>query len=202
MPLFAPRSRDPRIRSNRVSAPGARVAALRRSTRIANWAAVLGLAFAAFVVFPSPVPGSGGPPSDVTVEDARVVMLPRRRDRWAAYLTLCNNGQAPVRLLGAETPLAARVEILEAATEAPAAPDRPREGGLVIPPGGSVVLGPGALYLALIDPATILRGGDRFPLTLRFADGGELTVVVSVDAVGGAPLHEGPLVVPPETPRP
>ncbi len=131
---------------------------------------------------------------DVVVEDARAVLLPRQRGRWAGYLTIRNNGQAPARLVGASTPVAARVEIHETATEAPAAPDRRRES-VVIPTGGAVSFGPGGLYLALFDPVMSLHGGDRFLLTLRF-DGGDVTAILSVDAVGGSPLGEGPLVVP------
>jgi copper(I)-binding protein len=101
-----------------------------------------------------------------------------------------------------ETSVATRAEIFEAATEAPVAPYRPREDGVVVPPGGSLAVGPGGLYLSPVDPVASLRGGDRFPLTPRFAEGCDMTVIVSVDAVGGAPLCEGPHVAPSDAPRP
>lgn len=181
-------------------ARGTRAAVPGSAARAAKCAVILALAFAAQVL---PLPrawGAGGAPVDVAVEDARAVLLPRQRGRWAGYLTLRNNGQAPALLLGASTPLAARVEIHETATESPAAPDR-RWESVVVPPGGAVSFGPGGLYLALFDPVMGLRGGDRFPLTLRF-DGGDVTAVLSVDAVGGSPLGEGPFVVPDGTRSP
>lgn len=194
MTLPGQRRRASRATRGRDGARDTRAAVPRPAARAAKWAAVLALVFAAQV---SPDPrawGAGGAPLDVAVEDARAVLLPRQRGRWAGYLTLRNNGQATARLVGASTPLAARVEIHETATESPVAPDRRRES-VVLPPGGAVSFGPGGLYLALFDPVTNLRGGDRFPLTLRFT-GGDVTAILSVDAVGGSPLGEGPLVVP------
>ncbi len=195
MTLPEQRRRASRATRGRDGARDAGAAVSQPAARATKWAAVLALVFAAQV---SPDPrawGAEGAPLDVAVEDARAVLLPRQRGRWAGYLTLRNNGQAPARLVGgASTPLAARVEIHETATESPVAQDRRRES-VVVPPGGAVSFGPGGPYLALLDPVTNLRGGDRFPLTLRFT-GGDVTAILSVDAVGGSPLGEGPLVVP------
>lgn len=191
-PSRATRRRDG-ARGTRAVVPGL-------AARAAKWAAVLALAFAAHASTGPRAWSAEGAPPDVAVEDARAVLLPRQRGRWAGYLTLRNNGQTPARLVGASTPLAARVEVYETATESPAAPDRRRES-VVVPPGGAVSLGPGGLYFALFDPVMNLRGGDRFPLTLHFT-GGDVTAILSVDAVGGSPLGEGPLVVPDGARRP
>ena len=202
MTLVAPHPCGPQALSSHDGPCAAGVAPPGRSTRPVAWVATLGLALAAFAASPPPASATERPQLSVVMEDARVVLLPWRRDRWAAYPTLRNNGRTPVRLIGAETPVAARAEIFEAATEAPVALYRPREDGVVVPPGGSLSLGPGGRYLALVDPVATLRGGDRFPLTLRFAEGDDMTVIVSVNAVGGAPLGEGPLVAPSGAPRP
>jgi periplasmic copper chaperone A len=171
----------------RAGAPGLAVPATGRRTALAL----------SFAVLASPVPqawGADGPPPDVSVEDARVVLLPRRRGRWAGYMTLRNKGHSPARLVGANTPLAARVQIHETATESPVAPDR-RRRSIIVPPGGAELFTPGGLYLAFSNPVKRLCGGDRFHVTLRFP-GGNVTSIFFVDAIGGSPLGEGPVVVP------
>ncbi len=95
----------------------------------------------------------------------------------AAYCVLAVKGDATDTLSSAETPIAERVELRNAAGEA--------VPGIEIAPGHPVVLRPGKPYLALMGLKQPLRRGDSFPMTLRFDIGGEITVTVMVENVPG-----------------
>ena len=53
-----------------------------------------------------------------------------------------------------------------------------------VKPGETVVLKPGALHLMLVGLKAPLREGERFPVILRFARAGEVTIQVSVGKAG------------------
>ncbi|GAB5602792.1 copper chaperone PCu(A)C [Thermus sp. FJN-A] len=102
----------------------------------------------------------------------------------AAYLTLENRGKTPVRLVGAETGVAERVSFHQDYRE--------QRGGQVvlgmrplphvdIPPGGKVVFRPGGYHLMLEGLKRPLKTGEKVELTLRFADGTRLKVILPVE---------------------
>ena len=95
----------------------------------------------------------------------------------AAYCVLAIKGEGGDRLLGAETPVAERVELRNAAGEAVHA--------IEIESRRPAVLRPGKLYLALVGLRQSLRLGESFPLTLRFDLAGEITVTVMVENAPG-----------------
>ena len=95
----------------------------------------------------------------------------------AAYSVLAIKGDAADTLSGAETPIAQRVELRNAAGEA--------VHGIEIASGRPVVLRPGKDYLALVGLKQPLKLGESFPLTLRFDVAGEITVTVMVENVPG-----------------
>lgn len=99
----------------------------------------------------------------------------------AVFLRLRNPGPEPAWLAAAATPAAARIEVQETVMEFGVPHPRPHAGPVVVPPGGVVSFEPGGLRLALVRPVADLG---RFPLTLRFADGGTRTIVVPVRAIG------------------
>lgn len=102
----------------------------------------------------------------------------------AAYLTLENRGKTPLRLVGAETPVAQRVSLHQDYREQ-------REGHAVlgmrplphldIPPGGKVEFRPGRYHLMLEGLKRPLKAGEKVELTLRFADGTKLKVILPVE---------------------
>ena len=53
---------------------------------------------------------------------------------------------------------------------------------ITIPAGGQVVLKPKDLHVMLMDLATSIEEGEKFPVTLRFEKAGEKTVEVTVKA--------------------
>jgi|SRR5579859_4552507 len=102
---------------------------------------------------------------------------PTSADAGAVYVVLAVKGDAADTLSAAETPIAQRVEVRNAAGEA--------VHGIQIAPKHPVVLRPGKPYLALIGLKQPLKLGDSFPLTLRFDVAGEITVTVMVETTPG-----------------
>lgn len=102
---------------------------------------------------------------------------PTTADLGTVYVVLAIKGDAADTLSAADTPLAQRVELRNAAGEA--------VHGLHIAPKTPVVLRPGKPYLALIGLKHPLKLGDSFPLTLRFDLSGEVTVTVMVENTPG-----------------
>lgn len=92
----------------------------------------------------------------------------------ALFMRLVNNGPSPERLIGASTPVAGTV-IFRAHDGTPLEyydlwPKRPVE------------LAPGRRYIALRDLKGPLALDDTFPVLLRFANAGEITVTAIVEA--------------------
>ncbi len=95
----------------------------------------------------------------------------------AAYGVLAIKGEAADKLSAAQTPIADRVELRNAAGEAVPT--------IEIASKRPVVLRPGKPYLALIGLKQPLKLGESFPLTLRFDIAGEITVTVMVENIPG-----------------
>ena len=100
-----------------------------------------------------------------------------------AYMTLTNRGQADDRLIGAESPKAARVSLHLSSMAGGMMMMQPVTGGLGLPPGRAVALSPGGYHLMLEGLKGGLRPGERYPLTVRFAHSPPQTVQVEVRAV-------------------
>ncbi len=90
------------------------------------------------------------------------------------------------RLVGASTPVAATAEVHEMRMEGDVMRMRAVAGGLDLPPGQAVELGPGGFHLMLTRLNRPLALGDSFPVTLSFVDRrgvpGERRVQVQVTA--------------------
>jgi hypothetical protein len=95
----------------------------------------------------------------------------------AAYCVLAIKGNGGDRLIGADTPVAERVELRDAAGEAVPA--------IEIRSGRPVALRPGKPYLALVGLKRALELGESFPLRLRFDLAGEIAVTAMVENVPG-----------------
>ena len=106
----------------------------------------------------------------VTVHDAWVRAAPPTATMSAGYLTLTNATDAPIRVVGAESPQFERVEIHESALHDGVAHMAPVDG-VTVPANGSVTLAPGGLHLMLIGPTQSFAEGDKVILTLDFEDG-------------------------------
>jgi copper(I)-binding protein len=107
-------------------------------------------------------------------------------------LQIRNDGDEPDRLLGGSTPIAERVEVHQSRLIDGQRMMGLLAEGLAIPAGSTVTLEPGSDHLMLIGLQRTLVQGDTFPLTLWFAQAGEVTVTGrvrrKVDAAGVAPI--------------
>lgn len=140
---------------------------------------------------------SGGAPLQVEQPWARA----SNGTTGAAYLRIANRGSAPDRLVGASTPVAEKAEVHENKIENGVMKMR-SVGSIVIGPGQSAVLKPGAEHVMLMGLKQPLKQGESFPLTLKFEKAGDVQVTVHVeragamgaDAAGHGPMqhmHEG-----------
>ena len=131
--------------------------------------------------------------SDPTAMDGRVSF----NDGWvkaadsgmsAAFGELDNGTDHDVRLVSVSTPRAGQVQLHEtAAGEDGTMSMRQKAGGFLVKSGTHHHFEPGADHLMLMDLAQPIHAGDRVPLTLTFADGSRVDVVlVARDFSGGA----------------
>lgn len=101
----------------------------------------------------------------------------------AGYVAIGNAANAPDRLLGAESPLAARVEMHVATMEAEVMKMREAKS-LEVPAKETLELKPGGAHLMFVDLARPFKEGDQVPVTLRFERAGEVTTRFRVARLG------------------
>lgn len=99
------------------------------------------------------------------------------------FLHLRNAGAAPVRVVGASSPVARRVEMHVTTREGDVMRMRQVES-FEIPAGGTFELEPGGAHLMLVDLRRPLAKGERVPLTLELEKGGALQVELRVAEMG------------------
>jgi len=109
------------------------------------------------------------------------------------FMTMINKGDQADRLVGATSPVAARVELHV----------HVHEGGMmrmkqvqdfVIPANGQTVLKPGGGHLMFVDITRPIKEGETIPVTLKFEKAGELKVdypVAGLGAMGPAGAAHG-----------
>lgn len=102
----------------------------------------------------------------------------------AAYFTVSNDGDQPRILVGAASPLCGSLLLHRSAGEGGV--ERMETGEkIAIPAHGEVAFAPGGLHLMCMAPAAGLRPGASVPVSLRFADGTELTASFPVRGATG-----------------
>ena len=105
----------------------------------------------------------------------------------AVFGTLKNSGHEAARLVSATSPVASTVELHEVVTEAGGSSTmRPKDGGFVIPAGGSHALVPGGDHLMLMDLKQPLAVGSDVNITVKFEDGSTLPFTAQVRDFRGA----------------
>jgi copper(I)-binding protein len=98
------------------------------------------------------------------------------------FMTILHQGATEDRLVSATTPIAREVQIHTMNMDGGVMRMRLVEGGLAIPAGGRVVLQPGGLHLMFMELSAPLAAGSTFPVTLRFANAGDIKVEFNVEA--------------------
>jgi copper(I)-binding protein len=97
----------------------------------------------------------------------------------AAYLTITNNGATEDALLGATSPAARALELHANVEEHGIQQMRPLSR-ISIPAGGHIELAAGGTHIMLIDIASPMKPGEQVPLTLHFANAGDVTIDLPV----------------------
>jgi len=109
---------------------------------------------------------------------------PKGASSAAGYLAVTNSGTTPDRLTCVSSDAAAQCQIHTMSLEGGVMKMRPVEGGLEIPPGGTVTLKPGGLHVMLVNLKHPLEPGKVVALTLKFEKAGTLEVELPIAAIG------------------
>lgn len=119
----------------------------------------------------------------VRVLDTWARATPSVAREGAVYLTVVNTGDSADRLIGAETPVAASVELHASVRQGKGVTMRTLRA-VEIPSGHSEIFRPGETHLMLLGLKRQLKEGDSFRLTLRFERAGTVEVSVRVVDLG------------------
>jgi len=110
------------------------------------------------------------------------------------FFTVTNKGREPDRLIAAESPVAARVEIHGIKVVGSGITMRPMDNGLGLPPDTAITLKPRGYHLLMQELKKPLTKGERVPVTLTFEKAGSRQIELVVEAagpVGNETLMEG-----------
>ncbi|HYM04666.1 MAG TPA: copper chaperone PCu(A)C [Stellaceae bacterium] len=99
------------------------------------------------------------------------------------YMTLVNKGAAADRLVSVSTPAAGEASLHETTVDNGMTRMRPI-AALDVKPGTPTVLQPGGLHVMLTELKGPLIAGQKFSVTLTFANAGKVDVTAVVEKVG------------------
>ncbi|MGV0716281.1 copper chaperone PCu(A)C [Mycolicibacterium sp. XJ662] len=126
-------------------------------------------------------------------------------DQWASaadagmaavFGTFTNTGHHDAHIVAGDSPAAARVELHEVTADATGAKTmREKDGGFVVPAGGTRDLVPGGDHLMLMDLREPLHPGADVEVTVVFEDGSTLPITAQIRDFAGAdedyaPAHD------------
>jgi copper(I)-binding protein len=158
-----------------------------RTLCLLGWAALVAVGLTRFTTVER-VSSTVGTPATL-LPDADDIEI---ADAIPVSLVIRNDSGAEDRLLGGSSPVALRVEVHRTRLVQGRREMHPFADGLTIPANETLILEPGASHLMLLGLQASLVQGQTFPLTLRFAHAGEVTVPVRVrrrvDAAGLTPF--------------
>ena len=104
--------------------------------------------------------------------------------RAAGFMTLANKGTEADRLVGAQSPLAEKIEIHGIKVVGPGIAMRALERGVGLPADTTITLQPRGYHLLLQGLKAPLAQGQRVPVTLTFEKAGTRQVELTVEAEG------------------
>ncbi|WP_163557925.1 copper chaperone PCu(A)C [Halomonas sp. NO4] len=153
---------------------------------------ILSLFCAAALMVAAPALAHDTPLDDVRIAHPFATPAPPSVPHGAAYLDISVTGDTPAVLVGASTPASESVEIHDMTMDDGVMRMR-RVERLEVAPGMTQRMRPGGgHHLMLLNLVAPLNEGDRFPLTLEFAERGEVQVEVWVQsAQEGSEAAEG-----------
>ncbi|HEY8707701.1 MAG TPA: copper chaperone PCu(A)C [Burkholderiaceae bacterium] len=118
----------------------------------------------------------------ITIEHARARATAPGQPIGGGYMTLVNGGGAD-RLVSVSAPVSKSAELHMMTMKGDVMEMRQVEA-IDLPPGKTVALEPGGYHIMFVGLKAPLKAGESFPMTLKFAKAGEVTVPVKVEAPG------------------
>ena len=126
--------------------------------------------------------------AQVEVEKPWIRATPPGAKIAAGYITIRNKGSQSDRLVGASSPMAAKLQTHVTVKDGEVL--RMREvKGYEIPAKGTFELKPGGAHLMLVDIKQALKEGDKVPVTLKFEKSRDVTVEFLVSGLAGPPAQ-------------
>jgi copper(I)-binding protein len=126
--------------------------------------------------------------SQVEIEKPWMRATPPGANVAAGYMTVRNKSATPERLVGASSPVAARVETHVNIKDGDILRMRETKA-LDISPKGKLELKPGGAHLMLIDLRQPLKEGDTVQVTLKFEKAGDIKADFHVGGLAGPPAE-------------
>ncbi|HTI87286.1 MAG TPA: copper chaperone PCu(A)C [Alphaproteobacteria bacterium] len=118
-------------------------------------------------------------PGTIAVENAWAPPTPGASKTAAVYFTVINRGGTPARIVGAATPAAEHADMHTTIRDGDIMRMR-RVVSVEIPAGGKAVFAPNGFHVMLTGLKAPLKMGDKLQVTLKFAEAGDVPVVVTV----------------------
>ncbi|MBN7799104.1 copper chaperone PCu(A)C [Parahaliea mediterranea] len=129
-----------------------------------------------------------GARAELSLDDAWVRALPPTQRNTAAYVTLRNEGDTPVEIVGGRADLAGRVEV-HRSEEVDGLMRMVPVPSLPVAPGETVRLAPGGLHLMLLDLERMPAEGETLQLCLTPAAGSPVCATAAVRRRAGGGEH-------------
>ena len=110
----------------------------------------------------------------IKIEKAWLQAVPTVAEATAAYMKIRNLGDAPLKLIGASSPIATRIEPMITTRQVRHGQEimgMQTVAELEIPPGGTLELKPGGNHLMIVGLTSHPKEGERVKLTVQFAPG-------------------------------
>jgi periplasmic copper chaperone A len=120
---------------------------------------------------PAPAPSPTGPALAITDPWVKTV----KKGMTAAFGTLVNNSGSDITVVSGASPLSPMIELHEVVDDDGKMVMQPKEGGFVIPAGGSHELKPGGDHIMIMDAQQAVEPGAEIEFTLTLKDGGTFT---------------------------
>ena len=121
---------------------------------------------------------------DLTISGLWSRATPPKAPSAGGYLSIANAGKEADRLMEVSTPIAGKAALHQMDMKTGVMTMRPVEGGIAIPPGGTVDLTPDGLHIMFTELKQSLKVGDKVPVTLTFEKAGKTDVVLMVLPIG------------------
>jgi periplasmic copper chaperone A len=125
-----------------------------------------------FVCFLSDIAPADNLP--IKIENAWLQALPPVAEATAAYMKIRNLGETPLKLIGASSPIATRIEPMITTKQVRNGQETmgmESVAELEIPPGGTLELKPGGNHLMMMGLTSHPKEGELVKMTVRFAPG-------------------------------